>query len=627
MTIPGDALPPSHYRFADVTLDVARRSVTRDGQAIELKSLDFDLLRFLVESAPTVVNADALAEKVWGRHFVSPENVAQRVMLLRQSLSDDANRPRYIETVRNKGYRLIPPVERVAAAETQAVQRPRRWFVPATVTALLLVVGAAASTRYWRAETATQARLGPASVAVLPFENLSPDPADAYLAAAMQDELVNQLTKIGGLRVVPVLPRAGGPPAIPELARDLKVASVLYGSVYHAEGRVRVTPRLTDTASVSLWSSSYERERGDIFAIHADIALEVARALRVEPSAAERENVERVPTANQRARDLYLSAQALACCSDSKWRANADLEEALALDPAFKEAWVMKTHLRFDLAALDPEHADEHSRLAEEAARRAVQLDPQFGRAYHALGQALASRNEWRGAEAAFVKARSLNVPLAGMGSYAFLLLAAGKFGPVARDIFEEARAANPNLPIYYRFLMFTYEGLGEPERASLLYADALRMFPGDAREIGLMQIQRMHWLVGRNEIAEARAIPLADPFNSQMLKYLDAPERALAELRRALDGSGPGYPNRYYEIGLWAGHFGDPALAFKALRKSAEAGGGRILYVWMPQLASMRRLPEFKAYMREVDMVAYWQEFGWPPFCRQVEVTDFECN
>ena len=115
MPAPADSLP-FNYRFADLTLDVARRCVTRQGQPIELKALDFDLLRFLVEQAPNVVNADVLAEKVWGRHFVSPENVAQRVMLLRQSLSDDANKPRYIETVRNKGYRLIPLVESMLTA-------------------------------------------------------------------------------------------------------------------------------------------------------------------------------------------------------------------------------------------------------------------------------------------------------------------------------------------------------------------------------------------------------------------------------------------------------------------------------------------------------------------------------
>src|SRR5688572_9021830 len=152
MTSPADDLA-SNYRFADLTLDVARRCVTRQGQTIELKALDFDLLRFLVEQAPDVVNADVLAEKVWGRHFVSPENVAQRVMLLRQSLADDANRPRYIETVRNKGYRLIPVVERVPAEAPRAAPE-RRWLVPATAAALLVVVVLTVGAAYWQGGTA-----------------------------------------------------------------------------------------------------------------------------------------------------------------------------------------------------------------------------------------------------------------------------------------------------------------------------------------------------------------------------------------------------------------------------------------------------------------------------------------
>jgi TolB-like protein/DNA-binding winged helix-turn-helix (wHTH) protein/Tfp pilus assembly protein PilF len=636
VTTPAEALPPSTYRFADLTLDAARRSVRREGQAIELKALDFDLLRFLVESAPNVVNADVLAEKVWGRHFVSPENVAQRVMLLRQSLADDASRPRYIETVRNKGYRLIPVVERVAAGPSHAPRQPRRWLVPATAAALLLAVGAAAAARYWLAEPAAEAPPSPSSVAVLPFENLSPDPADAYLAVAMQDELVSQLTKIGGLRVVPVSPGTGAPPDVPDLARDLNVASVLYGSVYHAEGRVRVTPRLTDTASVSLWSSAYERERSDIFGIQADIALEVARTLRVEPSAAERENVVRVPTANRRAHDLYLSAKALSCCYDDLddlKKALADIEQALELDRAFKEAWVAKANILCYLAILDGGNAKEHHRLSQQAALRALEIDSELGAAYRVLGQALALGNDWRGAETAFGKARSLNEPLAAMNASAILQLAAGKFGPVARDIMEEVRAANPRTPVGYRLLMFVYGVLGDSERASDLYADALRMFPGDNRESRLLQIQRMHSLIGRNELAEARAIPLADPFNSQMLGYLDdAPEHALAELRHALGAYdsgayGPEYPTRYYDIGLWAAYFGDPALAFEAMRKFVDTGGGRMAFVWMPQLAAMRRLPEFETYLREIGMVAYWQEFGWPPFCRQIDSSDFECN
>src|SRR5262245_3795113 len=178
MTPAADGLP-STYRFADLTLDVARRCVLRQGQPIELKALDFDLLRFLVECAPNVVNADALAEKVWGRHFVSPENVAQRVMLLRQSLSDDANRPRYVETVRNKGYRLIPGVERVSAKQAQAAPPQRRRLATVVAAAALLAIGATAAAGYWLAGRAPTVR-SRSAVAVLPFDNLSPNREDAY---------------------------------------------------------------------------------------------------------------------------------------------------------------------------------------------------------------------------------------------------------------------------------------------------------------------------------------------------------------------------------------------------------------------------------------------------------------
>jgi TolB-like protein/DNA-binding winged helix-turn-helix (wHTH) protein len=615
---------PSVYRFADLTLNVARRGVTRQGASIDLKALDFDLLRFLVEQAPDVVNADVLAEKVWGRHFVSPENVAQRVMLLRQSLSDDANKPRYIETVRNKGYRLIPVVEKAPVEQARTKLPHGRRLVAGL--AALLAVGVAAA--YWVGGQTESPPPSPTSIAVLPFENLSPDPADAYFAASMRDEVVSQLTKIRGLRVIPVRPVMGAQRRIAEIGRDLNVATVLDGSVYYADGNVRVTPRLTDAAAgVSLWSNSYARARSDIFEIQADIALDVARALTLELSAAERERVERVPTTNSRAQDLYLLAQALACCSGDGLRAVDEIDRALELDPAFKEAWVAKAHIRLNAATVDPSRADEHNRLGEQAARRALELDPQFGSAYKALGQALLVKNDWTGAEAAFRNAQTLNVPPGERGSEAFLNLSAGKSGPVAREIFEQARAASPQSPLYYRFLMFVYEALGERERARNLYEDAMRGFPNDSREMGLIQIQRMHWLIGRKDFATARAMSIADTFNAEVLARLDAPDQALADLHRAFEVNGPDNPDRYYDIGLWAGHFGDSELAFKAMRAAADSGGGRMAYMWLPQLTPMRRLPGFEAYMREVGMVEYWEKYGWPPFCRPLGQHDFECE
>src|SRR5688572_17371915 len=107
------------YRFADLTLDVGRRRVTRNGEALHLGKLTYEMLVALVEAAPNVVTQDQLADRVWSGRFATPETVAQRVKLLRSALDDDTSHPRYIEVQRGQGYRLIPPVERESVAVSQ----------------------------------------------------------------------------------------------------------------------------------------------------------------------------------------------------------------------------------------------------------------------------------------------------------------------------------------------------------------------------------------------------------------------------------------------------------------------------------------------------------------------------
>jgi TolB-like protein/DNA-binding winged helix-turn-helix (wHTH) protein len=627
MTTPVDGLP-SNYRFADLTLDVARRCVTRQSRPVELKALDFDLLRFLVESAPNVVNADVLAEKVWGRHFVSPENVAQRVMLLRQSLADDANRPRYIETVRNKGYRLIPVVEGVPAAAVSPPPAHRR-LMPAIGAALLFGVGVSAAAAYWLNGTPERPTPNPSSVAVLPFEDLSPELDDAHFAAGMQDAVVNQLTKLRALSVIPV--RSGnGAHAIPEIVRTLDVATMLGGSVYYTKGRVRVTPRLVDIATgKSLWSDSYERELSDIFAIQGEIALEVARALSLELSAVERERITRVPTSDARARDLYLMATTRDAYSSREGpMAIAEIEQALAFDPEFKEALVLYAHLRCAAAQIvDPQRFEEHIQLAEQAAHRALALDPELGSAHHVLGTILVTKKDWTGAEAAFQKAMSLNVPAASMAGYALLQLHVGKFSPFARQIFEGARAATPHDETTHRFLAFIHAGRGEWARANELYDLGIRRFEDDDAGLSRILNQRMHWLVGRDELEEARAYPIGDSLNASILESLNDPPQALAKLSQAYAASVPGDSTRLRDISLWSGHFGNAVLALDAMRAAIDERAVLIAYVWLPQLADMRRLPEFKTFLRDIGMVEYWQEYGWGDFCRHLGDDDFECH
>jgi DNA-binding winged helix-turn-helix (wHTH) protein len=186
------------YEVQDLLIDLAQRRVVRDGVVVDLSALNFDLLRVLVESAPNVVTYDELAEKVWGRHFVSPENIAQRVKMLRQTLSDDANEPRYVETVRGRGYRLIPSALPASDAPPPARGDVRRRPIAlATVAVIAVVALSALGGAVWLARSpqpASGARTPlPRSVAVLPLKNLSPDPADAYFAAGIHEEIIGRL--------------------------------------------------------------------------------------------------------------------------------------------------------------------------------------------------------------------------------------------------------------------------------------------------------------------------------------------------------------------------------------------------------------------------------------------------
>jgi TolB-like protein len=354
------------------------------------------------------VNADALAEKVWGRHFVSPENVAQRVMLLRQSLGDDANKRRYIETVRNRGYRLVPIVETVLAQTPGIKQQPRR-LVPAAV--LLLAVGIIAAGGYWLAGTVEQASPLRSTVAVLPFENLSLDPSDAYFAVAMHAEVINQLVKVGSLNVIrapSVAGYAGTSKPIAEIARELNVTAVLEGTVAYADRRIALNVTLTDTATGHhLWSERYDRALVDVFDIQADIASRIAVELAAELMPTRPAGPERRPTDSPEAYALYLEAVSLAGRENSSDRRIALLDRAIGFDDGFADAYALRAS-SYAARVVDNTTGDgvsvaarpDYERLARADAERVLQLDPTSVDALAALGMIDVVSWHWTSARA-----------------------------------------------------------------------------------------------------------------------------------------------------------------------------------------------------------------------------------
>jgi TolB-like protein/cytochrome c-type biogenesis protein CcmH/NrfG len=236
-------------------------------------------------------------------------------------------------------------------------------------------------------QASTKARL-PDSIAVLPFDNLSPNPDDRFFAAGLHDEILNQLTKISALNVIArtsVLQYEGTRKPIAEIADELNVENVMEGSVRFANNRVRVTSQLIDAGIGShLWSETYERPFDDIFAIESDIALNVARAMEAAFSRAEQKEIEHIPTTSSAAYGLYLQARQIVLTGAGKAeRVHELLDQALRLDPNFARACGLKammyallfvnTEQSVSAAAMDHETLENKVR---EWADRAFTIDP-----------------------------------------------------------------------------------------------------------------------------------------------------------------------------------------------------------------------------------------------------------
>jgi TolB-like protein/DNA-binding winged helix-turn-helix (wHTH) protein len=649
------------FRFNGFRLDPVRRLLFgADGKPIPLKPKVFATLLYLVERPGELIDKQALLEAVWPHVVVEENNLNKAISTLRQVFGEARDSHRFIVTEPGRGYRFVATVETARDGATGAPRAPAEVASPpeaygapgpAAARALpdgqpksprrMLAAGAvamgfalAAIGAYWFANigsgTADTTKPEPFlnSIAVLPFTNLSPNPDHAYFAVGIHEELLNQLTKIEDLRVASrtsVQGYAGTQKATPEIARELNVETVLDGSVRYAEGQVAVTVRLSDGASNTLvWSQSYEFEFSDILAIQSEIALNVARALKAELLPAERDQVTRAPTTSLRAYDLYLSAAAR-YRRDTREQVSLAIEEveqALALDADFALAWVLKSNLLTSFQYYDPERRVEHRAGGEQAARRALALDPLLGRAHAALGYALSTMKEFTAAEAAYRKALDLNVPLGDGNAYGVLQLQVANFR-YALEIARETREAVPQEAINLRFMVLANALLDNWPTALAQYELGMRLFVPWREAENLMR----HLRVGRNELEEARAIPAADPINEAMIENLDAPEIALRELHRMFAATGLDRPNDRRDIGLWAGHFGDARLALDAMRSAVTEQGGLAVYLWLPQLKEMRQSPEFKEFIREIGIVAHWEAYGWPDICRPSNGDDFECD
>ena len=295
----------------------------------------------------------------------------------------------------------------------------------------------------------------PNSVAVLPCADLSPNPDDAYFAASIHEEILNQLVKLRNLNVIArtsVLQYADAPPSIRQIAEELNVGAVMECSVRYAGDAILVTAQLIDPETNShLWSETYPGDLSDlstVFAMQADIAMNIANAVGAEFSLEEQERIEAIPTDSREAYALFLQARSLGLTESSTTQRL--LDRAITFDPDFARAYALKAD-RYSLGLVDlydaaaAQDRAELETLIRENAGNAIELDPNEGLAYRALAQLEWLTWRWVEAQALYEKAYQLipSNPFL-LGSYAAFSMSAGE-SERALSLAERAVELEPN--------------------------------------------------------------------------------------------------------------------------------------------------------------------------------------
>lgn len=576
------------YRVGDLAIDTGRQRVTRGDEAIALPKLSYDLLMALVRAAPNLSSIDALMAEVWPKLIVSPETVSQRIKLLRDALGDDPRNPRYVEGLRGRGYRLIPAVEPVSAAEPASAEEPRtaestasaaesiqaeppatrapssprlasRWPLWASAGLVVLILGAFAirtiieSERNKPRTSVEVVAVQPRTVAVLPFESLSADADNEFIAVGMADSVLHELATLPELIVVARSSSfALGKPApdAREAGRKLGARYLVEGSVQRAGKALRVNAQLIDaTTNRELWSVKIDRSIDEVFAVQDQIAQHIAQRLDVTLH-------ERPAEYANFGTDAYLAflkGRALMGSRkiDDIDEAMRQFSRAIELAPSFAAAYAELANAKYLRTGVTGTFHRDIGKLSPEIKAlvdRAIEMDPGAGESYFVRASYELDMNEAAGADADFRKGLELAPNYgAGLRIYATHLFDQGRIDE-SLSVIDRARLVDPLAAEnhYFKGEVLRLARHGGEESAAL-YLQALEVapefYPAYTR-LGQVRFQQGRLAEAIKYGEKSIAIEPKVGWTRERLVWFYVDSGDLAATREVSRGFGAGSPN-----------------------------------------------------------------------------------
>ena len=477
------------------------------------------------------------------------------------------------------------------------------------------------------------------SIAVLPFVNLSGDASQEFFSDGITEEITSALTQIPDLQVVArtsAFQFKGDNRNIQAIGETLHATHVIEGSVRKAGDRIRISAQLISADNgTHLWAENYDRQLTDIFAVQEEIAQAIAVALRIPLGLGQTGTLVRSRAKDNESYETYLRAKAgfrsrgMLPLSETV----ALLEQVVARDPDYAPAWALLGITRAALPTFDAAVASgavdqarglvqETLPKAEAAAQRAIQLDPMSAEGYLALALLRVVKRDWLAASDFYARALALDPgnPDA-LHAYSVMLADLG-YVKEALPIRERLLLLEPFIPVFNSVTAAIVWTSGDVDRA-------IAMFSAENTRAYTLSVNRLaHIYAAQGQYEKAADTLLTTPAGF----YLSGTVEAAARVLRAGPDSGAALPDdlRLGYLGWVYPLVGAPERFYdlpKAMMALGYLPPNGLSMWWLPHFSALRKMPEFRSYMRTVGAAAYWRARGWPDLCRPVGANDFVCD